>query len=206
MHDNSLHLFNKHAAGYFKPGMRVLEIGATTTDSAYKQALASKDFRWDTLDLQGFPGVTYVATSDYAYPIAENSYDIVLAGQVIEHVKMTWLWMKELKRILVPGGRLITIGPNSWPYHEAPVDCWRIFPEGMQALCDFAGLAVDFCATESLEKDRYGRTRPGKGRVSTSIKSKVKYALLGPLSYLGFPISVSYDTITIARKPAAKEA
>ena len=36
--------------------------------------------------------------------------------------------------IISPNGYIITINPVSWKYHEAPVDCWRIYPEGMKTI------------------------------------------------------------------------
>ncbi len=49
---------------------------------------------------------------------------------------------EELSRVVRPGGYIVTVNPVSWPYHEAPIDCWRVFPDGMQALLDDAGLEM----------------------------------------------------------------
>ena len=70
----------------------------------------------------------------------------------MEHVSRIWLWIKELERITKPGGKIILISPISWPYHEAPIDCWRIYPEGMKALInDFTNLNILLCNQETLE-------------------------------------------------------
>jgi hypothetical protein len=70
----------------------------------------------------------------------------------MEHIKNIWLWVDELKRITKKNGLIIIISPISWSYHEAPVDCWRIYPEGMKALMQEKGLKVIECLFESLEK------------------------------------------------------
>jgi hypothetical protein len=51
--------------------------------------------------------------------------------------------MSQIARILKPGGRMCMIAPYSWGYHEHPVDCWRIYPEGMRAIVELSGLIVD---------------------------------------------------------------
>jgi ubiquinone/menaquinone biosynthesis C-methylase UbiE len=59
--------------------------------------------------------------------------------------------MKEIKRVLKPGGRVITINPVSWPFHEAPIDCWRIFPSGIRALAGESDMEIVLNLFESLE-------------------------------------------------------
>lgn len=200
MHDNSELLFTKYASQYFKPGVRVLEIGAQTHMSVYRALIPQMSLQWDTLDIKPRKGVTHVATSEYSYPIASNSYDIVLAGQVLEHVRHPWRWFPELARIAAVGGHVITVSPVSWPYHEAPVDCWRIYPEGMRSLCEEASLTVVTCVCSSEESARYWRTRYGQGRVSESRRSLLKYSALKILSYVGYPVEVALDLILVAQK------
>src|SRR5918998_1346463 len=130
MHTNSRLLFEKYARDYFRSGMRVLEIGPDTFPSTYQLIVDDRSIIWDTLDLYKRPQLTFSALSEYSFPIPENRYDIVLSGQVFEHVRRVWVWMRELVRVCKVGGVVITINPVSWPYHEAPIDCWRAFPEG----------------------------------------------------------------------------
>ncbi|MEO2089895.1 MAG: methyltransferase domain-containing protein, partial [Gemmataceae bacterium] len=92
--------------------------------------------------------------------MSDASYDVVLAGNVLEHVPRVWVWIKELGRVCKPGGVVITVNPLSWPYHEAPVDCWRVYPEGMKALYEEAGLEVLHCSFESLESKWHRRSIP----------------------------------------------
>jgi SAM-dependent methyltransferase len=201
MHDNSKLMFDRYAKPRFGAGTRVLEVGATLDTSTYMRAVGDASITWETLDIAAGPGVTHVATEEYRYPVPDNHYDVVVSGQVAEHVRQVWRWMGELKRVVKPGGLIITLSPVSWPYHEAPVDCWRMYPEGMKALCEFNGLELELCQWESLEAALYWRVRPGRGRVSTKASSRRLYALYGALSFLGYPVEVAYDMVSIARKP-----
>src|SRR3712207_1617093 len=99
MHKNSRLLFEKYAQGYFRSGMRVLEIGPDRFPSTYQSIVSDKSIIWETLDLYNSPQLTYSASSEYSYPIADNTYDIVLSGQVVEHVRRIWAWMRELVRV-----------------------------------------------------------------------------------------------------------
>jgi SAM-dependent methyltransferase len=46
------------------------------------------------------------------WPLADASFDVVWAGEVIEHVIDTAGWLSEVRRVLRPGGRLLVSTPN----------------------------------------------------------------------------------------------
>lgn len=164
MHRNSLLLFEKYAKPYFHGHTRVLEIGPDEFPTAYQKIVGDDTIVWETLEVvppdcgyspysteAAIKHLTYVAEDEYQFPIADETFDIVLSGQVLEHVRKPWLWIPELARICRSGGHVITVNPVNWPYHEAPVDCWRIYPEGMTSLYEDAGLTTVFAQAESLE-------------------------------------------------------
>jgi SAM-dependent methyltransferase len=197
MHINSRLLFKKFAKELFKPGTRVLEIGPDKNPSTFNEIVGINSIDWQTLDIHPGVNLTYLAKTEYSFSIADNTFDIVFSGQVIEHVRKPWIWMKELARVCKTGGQVITINPVSWPYHEAPIDCWRIFPEGMRALYEEAGLRVLLCKMESLEPMRSRRAIAGAGAVDgkadLTLKSIIK-------KMIGWPVSRSIDVITIGIK------
>ena len=207
MHKNSELLFQKYSAPVFKEGMKVLEIGPNGNPSTFQTLVASNArVEWETLDLTGDKKPTHVAENEYQFNLQDNTYDIVLSGQVIEHVKKVWIWVKELARICKPGGRVITIAPLSWPYHEFPVDCWRFYPEAMRTLYEEAGLKMEVCTCETLELGTpftvqdlaksggnlagFKRVHPGIGISGNTFLKKL----------LGWPVSVAFDTVAIGIK------
>jgi SAM-dependent methyltransferase len=203
MHPNSELLFQKYAREYFRPGLRVLEIGPDKFPSTYQALVGDSSIQWDTIDLYQDPRLTYTAKSEYDFPIPDNTYDLVVSAQVIEHVRKIWVWMKELARVCKVGGVVITVNPVSWPYHEAPVDCWRMYPEGMRALYEDASLDVILSEWESLEAVRFGRTIPGRSPECQRLRLRVAYRVLNLL--IGLPAECSFDTITIGKKVARPE-
>lgn len=198
MHTNSKLLFQKYAKQYFRPGMRVLEIGPGAIPSVYQDLINDGSIVWHSLDIKHYPSLTYCAPSEYEFPIDSEAYDIVLSGQVLEHVRQIWVWIQEVSRVCKVGGSVITINPVSWPYHEAPVDCWRVFPEGMKALYEYASLQVMFSRCESLEAN--GRPHiPGQSAEWQTVRMRRAYKVLG---LFGFPVECAYDTITIGERLA----
>jgi SAM-dependent methyltransferase len=198
MHTNSKLLFEKYARSHFMPAGKVLEIGPDVSPSNYRIIADPQNaMTWDTVDFpRNFP-TTYTLKEEYHFPIDSNAYDVVLSGQVIEHVRKIWVWMQEVARVCKPGGLVITINPVSWPYHEAPIDCWRIFPEGMKALYDDAGLDVLFSTWESLEAKNFNLTIPGRSPEWQPGKVRRIFRILDKI---GFPAECAFDTITVGRK------
>jgi SAM-dependent methyltransferase len=205
--------------------LKVIELGATGP-TPYYDLVKPSDGNWHTLNLSGNKASDgwshHIETgNEYSFPIEDNSFDIVLSGQVIEHVKDIFQWMEELQRIIKPGGLVITVNPVSWPYHEAPVDCWRIFPDGMKALTDRAGLHLILSKVECLEPQHFGYpeqilewpnfTVPGISIADDNFKifsiNPARFRVNRVLKYLPLirafmsPVKVAYDTITIAQKP-----
>ena len=198
MHKNTQLLFKKHALGYFKPGLRILEIGPNAQPSNFQEIVKDSSLTWHTLDLSFRNDIplTYKTSDENVFPIETGSYDIVLSSSVIEHVRKIWRWMPELARVVRPGGHVITISPVSWEYHEDPVDCWRIYPEGMKALCEDAGLKVLTCEWEALGIERLRK-------IGGSVQLWQKLAgLLNLLHWkLRLPCEAAFDLMTIAQKP-----
>lgn len=151
MHRNSLLIFKKHALRAVKKWSEVLEVSPACMPSLYYEEISGCDL-YHTVGLDTKRNYTYWATDPYSYPIPDDSYDVVMSGQVVEHVAYPWVWMEELARIVKPHGVVITIGPVTWPYHEAPIDCWRIHPDGMRSLYSWAGLEMIHVSSESLDK------------------------------------------------------
>ncbi|MEO6597444.1 MAG: methyltransferase domain-containing protein [Planctomycetota bacterium] len=194
MHLNSKLLFEKYARQHFRPDLRILEIGPDQLPSSYQQLVGLPSAQWHTIDLADRPGLTFQAKGDYCFPIDDGSYDIVVSGQVLEHVKKVWLWIREVARVCKPGGRVITVNPVTWPYHLAPVDCWRIYPEGMRALYEEGQLEVEHTSWESLEPTSL---LPRLPRPQNEHHPGMLFKLARLCRY---PLQRAYDTITIGRK------
>ena len=61
---------------------------------------------------KGLGNVEFVESMIPPIPLPDNSFDVVLSFQVIEHIVDDTLFLEELHRILKPGGKLYLTTPN----------------------------------------------------------------------------------------------
>ena len=139
MHSNSMKLMTYFRDKYLSEmkGATVLDIGAKLQIGAglqktYKE-LFEKDFNYTGMDVELGPNVDIVG-----YQSIIEKYDVVISGQVMEHVNRPWEWLKNLtfyfKRYIC------IIVPNTMDEHRFPIDTYRYFPDGMRDLFNYAGI------------------------------------------------------------------
>jgi len=87
------------------------------------------------LDLFQLPGVDVVADA-HDLPFVDAVFTRIECDAVLEHVKDPARLMRELERVLAPGGNLHVVTPFCHPYHEYPED-YRRFT--IPALREMAG-------------------------------------------------------------------
>lgn len=65
---------------------------------------------------------------------ATDSYDVIVLDEILEHVERPWVAVDQLKRLLRPGGCLITSSPFMIAVHKVPMDYWRFTRDGLEVL------------------------------------------------------------------------
>jgi SAM-dependent methyltransferase len=85
------------------------------------------------VDVAPLDGLDALASLE-ALPFATGSFDVVLATEVLEHVRDAELATAELFRVLAPGGHAIVTVPFLYPLHEAPYDYRRLTGIGLADL------------------------------------------------------------------------
>lgn len=208
MHTNSALMFSTHMRPLIAPGARVLEIGPDGSPSSLERLVDDPTIAWTAADLQTSlrsdgskvgggraEAVDLWMPSEYEIPVADDSFDVVVAANVIEHVRKPWRWTPELARVTKPGGYVMVTCPVTWEYHPVPVDCWRMYPEGLRALAEEARLEVVVAVCDSLEVPLTRRPVPGSpghtrpGPVSGLVRK-----------LLGWPCPLAYDSVCVAQK------
>ncbi len=141
MHNSSVNTVRKFLSEYLKTGDKVLDVGSKMCDwqvFTYKQ-IVPDSAEYCGLDIEPGRSVDIVVKDPYKWTeVPDNSFDIIIAGQVLEHVEFFWLVFKEMARVLKTGGYLCVISPKLQKTHRFPVDCWRFLPDGMKALAKYA--------------------------------------------------------------------
>jgi len=147
MHPSSMKLMTTFVDKYLKnlSPLTILDVGSmSVSGGAYNQLFAKPNWLYRGLDVAAGTNVHIVSPDPYKWPVADNSYDVVISGQCMEHVEAIWLWTKEIERVCKPGGLVCIIAPWNFIVHRYPVDCWRILPDGMEYImtkhCNFKKL------------------------------------------------------------------
>jgi 2-polyprenyl-3-methyl-5-hydroxy-6-metoxy-1,4-benzoquinol methylase len=63
--------------------------------------------------------------ADGPWPLEDASFDVVWAGETIEHVADTAGWLSEARRVLAPGGRLLLSTPDHGRLRVLALACSR---------------------------------------------------------------------------------
>ena len=105
---------------YLRPGAAVLDAGAgrgVQFPFDYREhvgRMAGVDV--DPAVLEN-PCLTDAAVADMAHlPFDDASFDLVFSKYVFEHLTRPASAMRELRRVLTPGGHLLVHTPNAWHY------------------------------------------------------------------------------------------
>jgi SAM-dependent methyltransferase len=76
-----------------------------------------------------FPGVFFASANGNALPLTDNSFDSVIAFEVIEHIKDDLLFLRELKRVARPEAFIALSTPNkliSSGHSAKPLDRFHV--------------------------------------------------------------------------------
>jgi SAM-dependent methyltransferase len=123
------------------PGLKVLDVGSYDVNGNFKDLF--KDQTYTGCDMSAGPNVDVVQESPFVLPFDDESFDVVISGNMFEHCEMPWLMALEMVRVLKKGGKLAVTTPWQIHYHPYPKDCWRISPDGMASLFGQWMLSVD---------------------------------------------------------------
>ena len=153
MHASSMRLMADFRDRYLSDmrGCTVLDVGARLSKKqsySYRDLLAT-DYWYTAMDIE--PGLNV----DVVGYDSLGVYDVLISGQVMEHVRWPWEWLKSLRQYYA--SYICIIAPNTWKRHAYPLDTYRFWPDGMRALFDWAGI-------ESIEVRAVGRDTIGIGR------------------------------------------
>jgi len=77
------------------------------------------------------------------FPFENESFDNALCNQVLEHVFNPDEFLKEIHRVLKPGGKLLLTVPFAWDEHEQPFDFARYSSFGLKHLMEQAGFTIE---------------------------------------------------------------
>lgn len=165
MHQLSIENCQNFAAKYVHDKLlAIAEVGSGGEGGSYRSYVNFPiPFTYTAFDLSPDHIVDVVLKSPEDWGLDESHqhvYDVVLSGQCLEHVRRPWLWIKQLVQLAKPGALIFITAPNTWDFHEYPIDCWRIWPDGMRALFEDANIKEIEMYTRYVDTIGIGRYQP----------------------------------------------
>lgn len=115
------------------PDAVVLDCGAGGRRTPDRRVIALEYVHHPRNDVQG---------DALRLPFRDGCFDLVLSQAVLEHVTDPALAVREMSRVLRPGGVLYAEAAFIQPVHMAPHHYFNVTPHGMRWLGEQAGLEV----------------------------------------------------------------
>jgi SAM-dependent methyltransferase len=127
----------------------VMDLGCGAGDSVEQFRNVRPDVRWVGVDIERSPEVAlrrrtdadFVAFDGVRLPFDDDSFGAVYCKQVLEHVREPEPLLREVARVLRPGGLFAGSTSQLEPFHS--YSTWNYTPYGLKLLCERAGLALD---------------------------------------------------------------
>ncbi|MDB4916476.1 MAG: Methyltransferase type 11 [Gemmatimonadetes bacterium] len=184
-------------------GARVLDVGAGA--GPYRKLLAHCDYK--AHDFGQEPAtVGHYTPLDYesdilAIPAPDGSFDAILCTEVLEHVPDPVGAVREMARLLAPGGRLLLSAPLGSLLHQEPYHFYGGFtPYWYRKFLEEAGFetpAIErnagffrWFAQEALRFAQYlDPRRTGSLRMGDRMKATCLWLVSAPFCYVMFPLA-----------------
>jgi SAM-dependent methyltransferase len=119
LHSAMLRRLDKLFAAHIPRGARVLDAGCgrslfTEIRGEWPFTIVAADVDHDLLKSRKdhFPDVRWLAAGAHPLPFRDAAFDVVFAGELIEHLSEPRQALAEFARVLKPGGTLILTTPN----------------------------------------------------------------------------------------------
>jgi SAM-dependent methyltransferase len=134
----------------------IMDLGSLDVNGSYREHFDILPWIYRGIDITRGKNVDIELKNPYCWNnIKSNSADVLISGQAFEHIEFFWITMTEIARVLKPGGLCCIIAPSAGPEHRYPVDCWRFYPNGLEALARFVRLEVIELFTQWEPDARY---------------------------------------------------
>lgn len=145
MHNSSLENMQRCIDWYCPGGpIDVADLGSSDVNGSYRDFFGEHG-SYTGIDLAPGPGVDIVLEDPNTLPFDDEKFDLILSGQMLEHSAQFWRVFTEMARVMKPEGMAFVIAPSAGPIHRYPVDCYRFYPDGFQALAEWSGLRLVHC-------------------------------------------------------------
>jgi SAM-dependent methyltransferase len=100
-------------------------------DSPYRPLFRGIASQYLGGDIPGNPDADIVLDASGCVPCGDDTFDVILSIQVLEHVADVSRYLSESRRLLKKNGLMILTTHGWWTHHPFPHDYWRWTREGL---------------------------------------------------------------------------
>lgn len=125
----------------FQLSGNVLDVGSKTNQASYYRMINSRHLRLTFSDINPQSDGLIKLDFEKKLSIQDESFDGIIAMNILEHVFNYDLFTSELYRILTPKGVLVGCVPFLIPYHADPNDFFRYTHTSLEKILTNAGFS-----------------------------------------------------------------
>ncbi len=146
----------RYLTGREGEALTILDLGSQDINGSYRQLFSAPSWCYLGVDMAAGANVDVVLADPYDWrELAPESADVIVSGQTFEHTEFFWLTIQQIARTLRQNAICCIIAPSSGPEHRFPVDCWRVYPDGLRAVARYAGLETVEAWTQWEDSPEY---------------------------------------------------
>ena len=120
----------------------VLDVGGEPASEVAYRWPRRQVVQWWSLNVDSNKDASIIADAHHI-PRPDATFDTVICTEVLEHVPDPRQVVREMARVLRPGGVLVLAVPFVYPVHGAPADFWRFTWYGVNQLLLESGLQLE---------------------------------------------------------------
>ena len=128
--------------------LKILDVGSLDGEGNfnYREIFNEENWSYTGLDFEDGNNVDLLITDIYNWiEVSDNTYDVIISGQLFQHLEYFWLTMSEIERVLKPDGYVCIIAPAAGPKHGGNMpNCYRFREDGLAAMAKYVNLDVLF--------------------------------------------------------------